>query len=160
MLAKPFIIPISACCLIIFLGSFSGYAHYYGHTPGANGTQSLGEEEKDSVLDRTIAVIQEGIVAGATNTFTPWIAPQVYLRLLGSEEGYFSANQSTFVLERFFSSFRVLRFHFTTIHRSGSKAYATGGGTFIRRGTPEIVQVYIALIKHDDAWVISQFNIY
>ena len=121
-------------------------------------------DQNDSVrsylLHRVLSEVQEGIVKSDVGSFASSIAPQVYVSLLNSDEGYFSSNQSSFVIQHFLSANKILTFRFTTIQSEGSSGYATGGGTIVRRGSPEIIQVYVALKYQDRAWILTQFNIY
>lgn len=119
-----------------------------------------GDTTRNASLHRVLTEIQNGIINGTVNSFTPFIAPQIYLSLLNSDEGYFSSNQSSFILQHFFSSFRILTFRFTTVHSERLNTYATGGGTLIRKGSTEIIQIYLALRYRDGTWNITQFNMY
>lgn len=147
-----------------FLFSLAAHSWGMGATGQGFRQESQHNEERDSVrtyqLHRVLSEIQEGIVKSDVGSFASSIAPQVYVSLLNSDEGYFSSNQSSFVIQHFLSSNRILTFRFTTIQSEGSSGYATGGGTIVRRGSPEIIQVYVALKYQERAWILTQFNIY
>lgn len=109
--------------------------------------------------DEIIAVIERGISRSDLESFTQYFSRQVFISLRNGESGYFSNNQAAFVVEDFFKSRRVLHFKFTTIH-TDAEPFATGGGLFLQKGNRETLQVYVALSKPDDRWLITQFNVY
>jgi hypothetical protein len=118
---------------------------------------TVGFGEKPSVI---ISQIESGVLAGNVKGFSGYLSKQVFINLRGAESGYFSANQATYLLRSFFESCRIVRFKFTTVEET-EEPYATGGGVMISgKGSRESFQVYIALSKTDNRWVISQFNVY
>jgi hypothetical protein len=110
--------------------------------------------------DAVFQAMQKGISDGELDALTRYFAKHIYLNVRGVESGYYSANQAQIVLQNFFSSHKPLSFSFTTYGESGGAPYATGRGSFNVRGSREFIQVYIALTRHKDTWVVSQFNIY
>ncbi len=107
-----------------------------------------------------IAEIEHGLLSGDVQSFSKYFSAQVYLSLRGGESGYFSANQAYLIVENFFSSRRTVTFKFSTVKTDDPMPYATGGGSFFERGTIHSLQVYVALAKNRDRWVITQFNVY
>ena len=114
----------------------------------------------DPRLNALIENIHHGILSGDVQLFSEHFAHQLYITLRGKEGGYFSSNQALCILQNYFSGRRTLNFRFTTVSTTGSNPYATGGGTFLVKGNPEILQVYVALAGTGDGWVITQFNVY
>jgi hypothetical protein len=104
--------------------------------------------------------IEEGIKRNEGGALAQYFAEQVYLNLQSEEEGYYSANQASLVLEHYLSGRKFLNFHFTTTREQGSSAYATGGGTVMIRGVAEIIQLYVSFSLRGGQWVVTQFNIY
>jgi hypothetical protein len=104
--------------------------------------------------------IQDALSSGNTKLLSPLFADQVQMDLRGAEQGYFSAYQAGSLLGIYFRTRRLLNLVFTTISDSDSNPYATGGASFAERGVRDYVQVYVALSKSGDRWVISRFNIY
>lgn len=127
-------------------------------------TQMLVEPEKKDVEFEAHAAIfdavQRGIAEGSVAAFSRYVGPQIYMSLRGAESGYYSANQAFYILQNYLGSRRPQSFRFTTYGTSEIAPYATGPGRFDARGSVESVQVYIALTKIKDRWVISQINIY
>ena len=117
-------------------------------------------ERNNPVVSSIFGELQNGIVAGDAAVFSDHLAKQVYLNLSDRESGFFSQNQAVYILKEYFKTRRILSFRFTTISQVEGTPFATGGGTYLRRGNPEILQVYVALKKSGDGWVISQFSVF
>ena len=109
---------------------------------------------------KLFAVIEEGIVISPFGLTPTQFAQQVFVNMPGGESGYFSANQTASVLQRYFSSRASLSFEFSRYSDSGSTPYATGRLNFTSRGRRESAQIYVSLRFQDSKWVIGQFNIY
>lgn len=106
------------------------------------------------------AAIQSGILSGNAEAFSRYFGKQVSVSLRGRESGYFSSNQAFYIIQDYIGARHTVSFRFTTVDDHEPSVYATGGGTFLRRGMKEIFQVYVALSKDDNGWTISQLNVY
>jgi hypothetical protein len=104
-------------------------------------------------IERNIANTSLGLTASQ-------FAQQVFVNMSNGESGYFSANQTVSILQRYFSGRTSLTFEFSRFNVSGSTPYATGRLSFSTRGRRESAQIYVSLRFQDSRWVISQFNIY
>jgi hypothetical protein len=82
------------------------------------------------------------------------------VNMSGGESGYFSANQTVSILQRYLSGRTSLSFEFSRYNDLGPTPYATGRLTSISRGRRESAQIYVSLRHQDSRWVITQFNIY
>ena len=123
--------------------------------------QAIGQDvERDSAAEALFAKIEAGITSGETARFSQDLARQTYVSVRGKESGYFSANQAFLIVRNYFSSRRLASFKLSKQESAGSMPFATGGGTFMSRGTLEQFQVYVALTRVESRWVIAQFNVY
>ena len=104
--------------------------------------------------------IEQGIVNASLSLSSASFAQQVFVNMSGGESGYFSANQTVSMLQRFLSSRTSLSFEFSRFNDTGPAPYATGRLTAISRGRRESAQVYVSLRHQASRWVITQFNIY
>lgn len=104
--------------------------------------------------------IQAGLRSGDVGSFSRYLAKQVYLNLSDVESGFFSDNQASYILKDYFKARRIVSFKFSTISEVEGTPFATGGGTYLRRGNSEILQVYVAMKKSGDRWVIAQFSVF
>ncbi len=111
-------------------------------------------------VSRLFGIIEHGIVSSSFAPVSAHFAPQVFVNMSGGESGYFSANQTVSILQRYFSSRTSLSFEFSRLSDTGSTPYATGRVTFNSRGRRESAQIYVSLRYQDSRWVINQFNIY
>jgi hypothetical protein len=104
--------------------------------------------------------IEKGILGGAVETFAQYLAPQVSISINGDRACWYSTNQAYSILKNYFGLRRTLSFAFTTRQESEQRAFATGGGRFIKRGTKETIQIYITLKCIEEKWVITQIHLY
>jgi hypothetical protein len=104
--------------------------------------------------------IEQAIVTASFTATSSSFAQQVFVNMSGGESGYFSANQTVSILQRYLSSRSSLSFSFSRFNETGSTPYATGRLTSLLRGRRESAQIYISLRHQDMKWVITQFNIY
>lgn len=104
--------------------------------------------------------IETGFSQGNVVSFSKYFAPQVYVNLPGEDGGYYSANQAYYILQNYLGSRQPQSFHFSTYGELENIPYATGPGRFTIKGSVETVQVYIALSRVNNQWVVSQINIY
>jgi hypothetical protein len=104
--------------------------------------------------------LEKGLAAGSVSFLLGMIGQQVYIDIVGGEQGYFSSNQAASLLQSFFAQRRPIAFTFSSVNQRAPSPYATGRYTFLHRGTRESVQIYVALTRQDSRWTISHFNIY
>ena len=116
--------------------------------------------DTDSAILMIFNDIQKGIVERNIKNISRYLVGEIYVSLHGMETGYFSANHSFYILENFFRARRTVTFKFSSFGELEAAPYATGGGIFSFRGTRELLQIYVSLVKLDQRWVISQFNVY
>jgi hypothetical protein len=126
---------------------------------------ALGRETQNRIPNQADAralfgIIEQSILRSSLTSASSHFAQQVFVNMSGGESGYFSANQTVSILQRYFSSRSSLAFEFSRFSDTGTTPYATGRLTSTARGRRESAQVYVSLRFQDSRWVISQFNIY
>jgi hypothetical protein len=104
--------------------------------------------------------MQHGFESGGVAVFSAHFASQVQVTLKGAESGYYSANHMYYILENFLKTRKVVSFEFTNVSETEATPYATGTAVFSNRGNREVAQVYVALMKLAEKWVIAEINIY
>jgi hypothetical protein len=104
--------------------------------------------------------VQHGIETGNVGSFSPHLGAQVQVALRGGESGYYSANHAYYLIEDFFKSRRVVSFEFSQVGETEATPYGTGTAVFTTKGIREIAQVYVALMRMGERWVIAEINIY
>ncbi len=118
------------------------------------------EDGKTESVNHAFDAIEAAILAGNVKELTPYFGRQLNLNLRSVKGGYYSSNQSYYILQNFFSSRKIFAFKFTSRKPDDPIPYATGGGSSRMKGVNEILQVYVSLTEVDHRWVISEFNIY
>ncbi len=104
--------------------------------------------------------IQQGFELGNVNLIAPHLLSQVDVTLKGEESGYYSANHTFYILEKYLKERKVMSFELVNVSEAEATPFAAGSGVFIHKGTRETVQVYIALMEVGEKWVIAKINIY
>jgi hypothetical protein len=145
---------------LIVLPALAGGAPQHQPTAAlaADGLYAVGEEESQTPAE-IFALVERSIQGSDLASITKSFGRQVYVSLKGGENGYFSANQASYILQSFFNGRRLVNFSFSTIQQDG-EPFATGSGVFLTKGTRETLQVYVAVARQGSRWVISQFNVY
>jgi peptidoglycan biosynthesis protein MviN/MurJ (putative lipid II flippase) len=107
---------------------------------------------------KVFAEIETGISNGNVSAIAAYFSSQNYLSLSTGISGYYSANQSYYVLEDYFNFHRPVSFKFTSI-RGTRNAYATGTLVYELHNRKKTALVFISLESTDNTWKISQITI-
>ena len=126
----------------------------------ANPREFLLRKPAQDEVRKLFALIQRGIVDASLSSTKSNFADQVLVNVSGGESGYFSANQTISILQRYLSSRTSLSFEFSRYSEIGPTPYATGRLSSLSRGRRESAQIYVSLRLTGSRWVIAQFNIY
>lgn len=121
-------------------------------------SHSVLEKSKDEKLEVVFSEIEKGFSGGNVSTFSQYLSSQNYLSLSNGVRGYYSANQSFYILQEYFKLHRPISFRFSS-KSEGKNPYATGFLTYELRGRRENAQVFIALESSGGSWKISQITI-
>lgn len=105
-------------------------------------------------------LVEQSMAQGRVESFSAYFAPSVSMQLRGGEAGYHSATQAYYILTSFLKTRKPLSVTFSTYGSTDGGPYATGAATFAVKGTPETLQVYLALHRSGERWLISHLNIY
>ena len=125
------------------------------------GTAAGGQQTSASHPASAIfAAVSKGMTSGEATSFGRFLAPQVYVSLRTGEHGYFSTNQASALLEYFLRTRKISNLVFSTIGENATIPYATGSATLLYKGSRQLVQVYVAVARVGDQWLITQLNIY
>ena len=156
-------------CVIILLAFFGLVQQSAAQLPSqrkaprndlSNITDPQLRKPQQSEARKLFGVIEQGIVNASLGSASASFAQQVFVNMSGGESGYFSANQTVSILQRYLSSRTSLSFEFSRFNDAGPTPYATGRLTSNSRGRRESAQIYVSLRHQGSRWVITQFNIY
>jgi hypothetical protein len=103
--------------------------------------------------------IEKGLSSGNVSVISRYFSPQTYFSLSNGVSGYYSSNQSFYILEDFFSIYKVSSFRFLNIQADKNNPYATGVYTFESKGQKGTSQVYVSLKNIGGSWKITQITI-
>lgn len=106
------------------------------------------------------SAIENGINVGKVDMFSNYFGARVNINLPTGEIGYFSANQTYYILKNYLDVRKALGFSFTTLGETEKIPFATGRAVFRYKGNREYIQVYVALIKFNGNWFIGTINLY
>jgi hypothetical protein len=109
---------------------------------------------------RVFRDVERGIAAGSVTVFSGHFGPRVFIQLPESAGAHYSAHQAFYVIDLFLKGHTILGVKFTTFGTSESAPYATGHAGFIMKGIRQDTQVYVALTRAGDRWMITHFSIY
>ncbi len=113
-------------------------------------------QEED--LTKIFSDIENGFNNGTVSSFYSHFSSQNYLSFFNGINGYFSANQSFYVLENFFRIYRPISFNFNNIN-TGRNPYGTGILFYEVKGKRSSAYIFISLNQTGKSWQISQITI-
>lgn len=117
------------------------------------------ERLKNSICKQTFKDIGKGLTDNNVSLISLYFNEDVYLNLVGSEKGYYSASQAELIMNDFFNFFKIYSFKYKRSHRKNNFAYATGVYKYNKgSGTVEL-GVTISLKYVNNKWYIYQLNI-
>lgn len=103
--------------------------------------------------------IESAIAQGDVNLLSSYLGSQTYLSLSNGIRGYYSSNQTYYVLEDFFRIYNVTSFHFDNLNLGENVPYATGIYNYEFKGKRNTAQAYISLKKTGNSLKITQITI-
>lgn len=121
--------------------------------------KSLSSSEEIKVQTLILNEIEEGIINNDVEAFSRYFSSQPYISLINGVNGYYSSNQTYYILEDFFNSFKVISFRFQEKKSDESVAYGKGEYYFEKKGKREVANLYITLNKTGSRWFITQISI-
>lgn len=112
-------------------------------------------EEAFTILKKTETAFQSSNLS----TLQTMFAGRVYVSFFTGENGYFSSNQTYFILKKFFENYHVISFTFQTINSESVNPYGVGQYLYLYRGLKNSVQLYLSLHRSDGGWKINQITL-
>lgn len=103
--------------------------------------------------------IESAIAQGNVNLLSSYLDSQTYLSLSNGIRGYYSSNQTYYVLEDFFRIYKVASFHFNNLNANENVPYAIGVYSYEFKGKRNTAQAYISLKKTGNSLKITQITI-
>jgi len=102
--------------------------------------------------------IQKGILSGDISQFSEYISDKTFINLSSGKSGYYSVNQSYYILQEYFHTHKPVSFRFDSI-KDGDNPFAIGTLLYENQTRKDYSQVFISLGLEKSNWTILQFSI-
>lgn len=147
---------LSAKILLLFFISFLSNELFGQEAKFFN---RLDSSQRHAYTKNVFLEIESGISTGKVSTFSGLLKGQTYLSLSNGVNGYYSSNQTYYILEDFFNLYRVISFKMQNVKADDNVPYATGVYYYDFRGKKGSARVFISLSRSSNGWKISQLTI-
>lgn len=117
------------------------------------------QDVKTSEAQKVFFRLEEGISASAVDKFSHYFGSKCYLSLTNGTAGYYSSNQSYYVIKDFLSIYQPNSFKLTNIVLESTTPFASGVLKYSNKGIRGTATVFISLQLIEHKWVISQITI-
>jgi hypothetical protein len=117
------------------------------------------QETKSREAQKVFLRVEEGISSAAVDKFSNYFSEKNYFSLNGGTTGYYSANQSYYVIKDFLSIYQPISFKLTNIVIETATPFASGNLRYNNKGIRGNAVVFISLQLVDNQWRISQITI-
>jgi Domain of unknown function (DUF4783) len=122
-------------------------------------SHSIYQENASKSAEQVLELVQSSIVNKNLKALSPFFASKVYISLLSGKEGYYSAEQSFYILKDFFLNYAPVSFTFSNSNAASSNPYGVGTLRYVTRGKHGKAQLFVSLSKARNDWRISQITI-
>jgi len=116
-------------------------------------------EEKQAKFNNCKSVflsIADGLMYSNVTYINPFFQNEIYLSMDNSEKGYYNREQSSYIIESFFTSYPVSSFKWKNSSRSEKYAFALGKYKYKKGGFISTFTVSVSLKYINDLWQIDQ----
>lgn len=96
---------------------------------------------------------------GDIRSLLPFLAPKVHVNLFTGENGYYSSEQASHILNNFLNNHAPYSFSFTHTNQRSDNLYGIGTLNYTRRGQQRNAQCFVALSELDGKLRITQITV-
>ncbi len=121
--------------------------------------KNLNQKNKKALESTIFDEIETGILSNDVKSFSQYFSPQPYISLINGVNGYYSSNQTFYIIEDFLNTFKVVDFNFDEKKTQESVSFGKGIYYFEKKGKRESANLYITLTKQGSRWYITQISI-
>lgn len=121
--------------------------------------EGIAQESKSREAGLLFIKIEEGLSSGSVDKFSKFFSAKNYISLSNGSSGYYSANQSYYVIKDFLSIYQPISFKITNSIIDTSNPFASGVLKYNNKGIRGTATVFITLQYLDNQWRISQITI-
>ncbi len=120
---------------------------------------SYSQENQISRVRELFTKIEEGIQSGNIDEFSNHFNNKTYISLFNGTNGYYSSNQSYYVLKDFFVIYQPINFKLENIIADNSTPFASGILRYRNKGISGTSLIFISLKNINNDWRITQITI-
>lgn len=117
------------------------------------------KRQKFAICKKVFLDIAEGINYSNVYIIIPYFGTEVYLNILNDDKGYYSPEQTKYILDNFFTNNRVNSFKWKISSRSENYAFANGKYKYNKDGSVNSYDFSVSLKYINDIWLIDQIII-
>ena len=121
--------------------------------------QNLSSDTKVKTQTIIFNNLESGILTNDVEKISKYFSPQPYISLINGVNGYYSSNQAYYILEDFFTTYKVVSFKISETKNEESVSYGKGDYYFEKKGKREVAHLYVTLSKSGSKWHITQISI-
>lgn len=117
------------------------------------------KRQKFANCKKVFVDIAEGINYSNVYIIIPYFGTEVYLNILNDDKGYYSPEQTKYILDNFFTNNRINSFKWKISSRSEGYAFANGKYKYNKDGSVNSYDFSVSLKYTNDTWLIDQIII-
>ncbi|MEJ5351300.1 MAG: DUF4783 domain-containing protein [Melioribacteraceae bacterium] len=121
--------------------------------------ENYSQNVKLSDVNKIFIHIEDGLNNNAVDKFAGYFSEKNFISLKNGNSGYFSANQSFYVIKDFLSIYKPISFKLTNIVTDSVNPFASGILKYNNNGIRGTAIVFISLQLVNNQWRISQITI-
>jgi len=121
--------------------------------------ENYSQSVKLSDVNKIFIHIEDGLNNNAVDKFAGYFSEKNFISLKNGNSGYFSANQSFYVIKDFLSIYKPISFKLTNIVTDSVNPFASGILKYNNNGIRGTAVVFISLQLVNNQWRISQITI-
>jgi hypothetical protein len=116
------------------------------------------EKTKYELCKKTFIDIGYGFSYNNIDNISKYLTDQVYLNLIGSDNGYYSKYQSEQIIMDFMNYFAVEKFYYRTSNYKSNYAFAIGKYKYNRGSGSTEIELTVSLTYSGSQWYIDQIT--
>jgi len=118
----------------------------------------LPNKENDNEITAIFSRFETGIKNANVEDFFSDLDGEIYLSIKKGVSGYFSSNQSYYLLNDYLREYSPLSFNLYKKETEGDYPYGFGSYYYKKKGIRGNSKVFISLKKNNSSWKISQIT--
>jgi hypothetical protein len=117
------------------------------------------KRQKFASCKKVFVTIGDGLNYSNVYYIIPYFGSEVYLNILNDEGGYYSPDQTKYIVENFFTNNPVYSFKWRMSSRSENYAFASGKYKYSKNGYINNYNLSVSLKYINEKWLIDQIII-